>query len=218
MADDKVILSRDAYPGNSAKGKKGAAEEKEPRQKRDAVANAKRVKKTFIQRLKGTFNEGEAGSEVISYVIHDVVIPAAKSTFADLVEGAIEMVLFGSDRRGGSRVRREGSRSYVTSYESMYRGAGRREDSRHSRDRHVARHDFTGVILESRSEGEHVLNEMAMIIEQYNLVTVADLYELVGISAEFTDQNFGWPDLENASVRRVREGWTLDLPRPKVID
>lgn len=217
MAGDegKVILSRDAYPGNSAKEKKDAAVEKKPREKREAVASAKRVKKTFMQRFKGTFQEGEAGSEIISYVVHDVVIPAAKTTFADLVEGLVEQIVFGGERRAG-RGRR--GNPYV-SYDNMHRGV-RRENSRGDsrEDRRPMRHDFSGIILESRAEADRVLDEMALIIEQYNVASVRDLYELVGISAEFTDENFGWADIDAASVRSVRGGWSLDLPRPRVID
>lgn len=214
--EDKVILSRDAFPGNSAKGKKGSEVEKKPREKREPVATAKRVKKTFMQRLRGIFNEGEAGSEIASYIVHDVVIPAAKTTFADVVEGAIDRALFGGSR-GGVRSRRGGASPYVTSYNSMY-GGGRRDESRGRDDRRGARHDFTGIILDSRVESDHVLDEMQGIIEQYGVVSVADLYELVGITSEFTDQSFGWTDLATSSVRRVREGWTLDLPRPRIID
>jgi hypothetical protein len=216
---DKIILSREQYPGNSLSSRKQLKgdEEVDTRVKRKKVVSGKRVKKSFGKRLASTFNEGEAGSEVVSYIMHDVVIPAAKATFADLVEGAIEMLLFGGERN--SRVRRHGGRSYV-SYSDMYnKNTGRRDTSRRGGDlRARNRHDFSSIVLSSRQEAELVLTELATTIEEYDVVSVADLYDIVGIDAEFTDAKYGWVEFDGMSTKRVREGWVLDLPRPRVID
>ena len=59
---------------------------------------------------------------------------------------------------------------------------------------------------------------MADLCETYGQVTVADLYDLVGISGSFTDNNYGWTDMREASVRRVRDGYILSLPRPRQLD
>jgi hypothetical protein len=48
-------------------------------------------------------------------------------------------------------------------------------------------------------------------------VSVADLYELLGVAADHTDQKWGWRTLGGASVRRVRDGYLLDLPQPEPI-
>ena len=53
---------------------------------------------------------------------------------------------------------------------------------------------------------------------RFGEVTVADLYDLVGISSDYTDRKYGWTDLATAKPIRVRGGYLLDLPRAKLLD
>jgi hypothetical protein len=51
---------------------------------------------------------------------------------------------------------------------------------------------------------------------QYEVVTVADLYELVGTEPTHVDTTWGWTNLKGAGVARVRGlGYLLDLPEPE---
>ena len=50
------------------------------------------------------------------------------------------------------------------------------------------------------------------------MATVADLYELVGVTGEYTDNKYGWDSLGSASVTRVRGGYLVDLPRTRLLD
>ena len=59
---------------------------------------------------------------------------------------------------------------------------------------------------------------MNELLEDYKMVSVADLYDLVGITGKVTDNNFGWTDLRNASVTRDRDGYLINLPRAIALD
>lgn len=216
--ENRVILNEDKYPGNSIKKRK----EEPERVKKKPIVIAKRIKKPFYKRFANAFmDEGSPTGEVGSYVLHDVIVPAAKTTIADLIEGAIDMLLFGNDnhRRRSKNLIRRGSRSLVP-YNSLYE----RDDPRHRghsdpRSRSSrARHDFSDIVLGSRGEAEAVLDELLESIATYDVVSVGDLYDVVGLSSEYTDNKYGWTELAGAGVSRVREGWVLDLPRPIVID
>jgi hypothetical protein len=52
----------------------------------------------------------------------------------------------------------------------------------------------------------------------YGQASISDLYELVGITANFTDNKWGWTDLRSSSVSRARDGYLLNLPRPILLD
>ena len=54
---------------------------------------------------------------------------------------------------------------------------------------------------------------MEELISMYGLVSVADLYELVGITGSYTDNKYGWYDIRSASVVRVRDGYLLKFPK-----
>ena len=79
-------------------------------------------------------------------------------------------------------------------------------------------HDFNEIILGTRVEAEEVIDRLFDLLSKYDNASVADLYELVGITANFTDEKWGWTDLRGASVAKVRNGYLLDLPRPEPLD
>ena len=221
---EKIVLRNEEYPSNSLGAKKAAQPVERVKKKKVASARKVRVRKSLLRRLKDSFKEGEPGHEVSNYVMYDVVIPAAKTTIADLIEGAIEMLLFGGEARSRGVVRNRG-RSYV-SYADMYsgntirsRGARPPVHRPHNVERASRmRHDFTGVVMGSRAEAEIVMAEMVELVDTYGVASVSDLYDLVGLSSEYTDNKYGWSDLTGISTMRVRDGWTVELPRPGIIE
>ena len=60
---------------------------------------------------------------------------------------------------------------------------------------------------------EDVLERMDELIATYQVVSVADFYDLVGVSGNYTDNKYGWTDIRNASVIRVRDGYMIKLPK-----
>ena len=59
---------------------------------------------------------------------------------------------------------------------------------------------------------------MDELLETYGIVSVADLYELVGIIGNYTDNKYGWTNLRNAEPIRVNGGYLLKLPKVCPID
>ena len=77
---------------------------------------------------------------------------------------------------------------------------------------------YSGNDLYSEGEAEDVLSRMDELIDTYGVVSVADLYDLVGISCNYTDNKYGWTNLRNAEPVRVRDGYMLKLPKALPID
>lgn len=210
-----VRLEKVNYPSNSNK-KKEKRDLPEKKVKKIIDGNVVQKKKSFSKRLAETFF-GDDVPSVSAYIIHDVIIPATKSTISDMVSGGIEMLLFGETR--GSRTRRDKGKSYV-SYSNYYNRDGKR-DERRDRDTsrtNRARHNFDDIILETRGDAEEVLSHLVDLTEDYGMASVADLYDLVGITANFTDNKYGWENLSTASISRVRSGYLIDLPKTILLD
>ena len=74
-------------------------------------------------------------------------------------------------------------------------------------------YNYDDIILETRGEAEEVLERMEELIETYGIVSVADLYDLVGITGNYTDNKYGWTNIRNAEPVRVRDGYMLKLPK-----
>lgn len=213
--DVDVEALKEKYPAN--KKKRHYDDPEKIRQLEKVVkGSVKQKKPSLMKRLTSTFLEDDSKS-VGTYVIYDVLIPAAKNMLSDMIVTAVEMTLFGSERRGryssGTSRRRDGS-LYVN-YGNFQKDARReREISRSAR----ARHDFDEIILETRREAEEVLNHMMLLLEEYGQVTVSDLYDLVGIRSNYTDNYYGWTNLHDSRPIRVRDGYLLDLPQPKMLN
>ena len=215
MYEDKETL-RDSFPSNSRK-KRDKSKGDEKKVDKVITGSVKKQKRGLGKKVADVILEDDTKS-VGNYVVYDVLIPAAKTMLSDMITGAVEMFLFGEKR--GSRTRREGGRSY-TSYGSYYRSIDRDRDPR--REREIsrsgrARHDFDEIKLESRGEAEVVLSHLVDLIEDYGMATVADLYDLVGITSNYTDDKYGWINLHDARVDPVRGGYLIRLPRPRLLD
>lgn len=202
------------YPGNSKKNK---SENPEERKKLERVTSSDPVlrKKSLGKKVAETF-AGDDARAVGATVLFEVVIPAIKNLIFEAGSRGLEQSLFGTSSSSGGGARRvSGSRiSYNTMYKSGTKDSGPRELSRRAR----VSHDFDEIILPSRGEAEVILERMSDAIEAYGVVTVSELYDLVGITGNFTDDKWGWDDLRASGVRPVRNGYLLNLPKPEPID
>lgn len=203
----------------------GLAPKDEPKAKKEVekIADGKVVKKSRATKLAETFLGGDI-RDVVSYVAFDVVIPSAKSTFLDVITQGLERLLYGETRSDRSRT--SNHRNY-TSYSQRYRGHANnssyngRIDTYKANDRSnhakVYSEEFNDIVLNTRDEAEAVLTRMYDAIDTYGVVSVAELYSLVGISSDYTQENWGWKDLRSAHIQRIRDGFRINLPKPEEV-
>ncbi len=171
--------------------------------------SVKSKKKSGIQKMADAFIQEDA-QNVKSYIFMEVLIPALKKAISDVVTNGIDMILYGET--GRSKKSSPGSK---VSYRSYYDD---RRDDRRARPARSSGYDYDDVIIDNRGEAEEVLSRMDEILDKYGVVSVADFYDLVGITGRYTDNKYGWTDLRNASVVRVRDGYVIKLPRALGID
>ncbi len=86
----------------------------------------------------------------------------------------------------------------VPSYKSYYKGSS----YYHSEE----------PIFGSRVKANKVLDDMIDILEKYGVVTVAEFHELCDITSNYTDNLYGWVNLKEAEIIRIRAGYKLSLP------
>lgn len=191
------------YKPNSHRSKEEDAMEK--KEIKPVVTGKVTKKKNKVRKFTDVF-VSEDVQNVKSYVLMDVLVPAIKKAVSDIVTDGISMILYG-DTRGAKRS--GGSSSYI-SY-NKYSDRDHREERYSGRTR--TGYDYDDIILETRSEAEEVLARMDELIDMYKVVSVADLYDLVGISCNYTDNKYGWTNIRNAEAIRVRDGYMLKLPK-----
>lgn len=201
----------DDYKPNSYKSKEeqqAASEEKKPEKKLEKVVTGKvkTKKKSGFRKFADTFVSEDA-KNVKSYVLTDVLIPAAKKAISDVVTDGINMILYGGTGRG-----KKSSSVANVSYRSYY-DQGNRDRYTTDNPRTKTGYNYDDIVLETRGEAEEVLRQMMDLIETYDVVSVADLYDLVGMTGQYTDNNYGWTNVRNAEIKRVRDGYLLVLPK-----
>lgn len=165
-------------------------------------------KKSGFQKFADEFISDDA-KNIKSYIFSDVLIPAVKKAFSDIVTTGVDMLLYGESRSSGKR-----SPASTVSYSKYYD-----RDARPVATARTTSYSYDDIELDSRGEAEEVLDRLEEIIDTYQIASVADYYELVGIVGNYTDNKYGWTSLRNAEIVRLRNGkYMIKLPRAAVID
>ena len=183
-----------------------------PKMEKIELSGAAKTKKKSGARKFADVFIAEDARNVKSYIFTDVIVPTLKNLVVDMIQETTNRLFYGSsskprDSRGG----------FLADRVSYDRFAKRTSNDRYIQDRQNS-YSYDEVVLTTRSDAEQVLDRLCEAIHEYKMVSVADLYELVGIPDQFTDHKYGWTSLRNARVIRVRDGYALDLPKPFPLD
>ena len=212
------------YPGNSKKEQAEKAKSEQSRPEVKAVVKTSGVvrKPSVGARVKETF-AGEGARETGTYVFFDVIIPAIKAMMFDTITQGADRILFGGRdviRSGVANAPRYGRTDYnKQSTEAARRrypgrdfdGNGGREISRSSR----ANHQTADILIDTRGEAEMVLDTMQDLISRFQWVSLPEFYSLVDVTAEFTDEKWGWSNISTAHIRPSRGKYVIILPSPE---
>lgn len=188
---------------NSHRSKEEAAKREEKKVEKVVTGSVKPKKKSELRKLTDIFI-AEDITNVKSYILMDVVVPAIKDAIEDVVHMLLRGEAGGERRKGGS------SPASKVSYRSYYE---RERDRRDGPIRPRSGYDCDEYVLETRAEAEEVLSRMDDLIATYKTVSAADFYDLVGVSCDYTANKYGWTNIRNAQVVRVRDGYVIKLPR-----
>lgn len=209
-------------PSNSHKSKAGKPPPAVPRKAEKVVTGeVVRVPPSLWKKAKSSIVSGDVGKSAWQFVVMDVLLPAAKnmitdtvSMMGDAVSEGVRQAMFGGEP---TRSRVSPGRRVVTNYNQVRRSGSVTEFGTIS-PRARSQHDFDTVILGSRGDAEVILDRLRELIAQFGQATVEDYYDLVGISGDFPDTEWGWYDLRSATIRHVQGGYIVALPRTQPID
>lgn len=203
------------FPGNSRRvlGDKDKPE-KEKVVEKVITGEVVTRKKSLGRRFKDIFFGGDF-KNASRYVVADVLLPALRNMIADAGTEGIRRIIFPESQ--AARRRPTEYRPRVSYNSPVYRGSRDPRDRSYLPDQppHVVRqgrHEINELILVSREEAEKVVEMLSEIIGKYDVASVADLYDLVGLPTSYVDNKWGWTFLNNVDIRQVRDGYLIDLP------
>jgi hypothetical protein len=188
---------------------------REPREIQPVTLSPGRVRNEPAgRRMLKTIFLGDARSTVSS-MIWESFFPNLRDNFNDMLHSGIDTLFNGqgSYHRGPSR--RSGGIS-INNRHNPDRALGGSPSERISRsDRN--NHNLKVIEIDSRAEAEAVLEQMLALIDSYDVVKLAEFYQMVQVTPDHTDYKWGWEELGEASVVHSRGFWYLDLPDPIII-
>lgn len=205
MSEPNIDTIYNNLPDNSHKARVENKQATEGKRAEKVVHGKVKTKKNEMRRLTDIFISEDVAN-VKSYILMDVLVPSIKKAIYDIVVNSLDMSLFGG--RGNSKRPTADKVSYRD-----YNGVSRRDDRSCNSNRTSTGYSYDDIILDTRGEAEAVLLRMDELMEQYEIVRVADLYDLVGITGEYTDNKYGWTNIRNAEIIRVRDGYKIKMPR-----
>ena len=142
---------------------------------------------------------GVCGANLISYALSDEDI---REGIKNKISRKIDKTLHGDE----SNRKRYSSVSYRSYYNKNYN------------TQNCFSFSADDIIFESRKEAMQALDSMEDILDTYGFVTVADMYDMAALPAPYTSNKYGWTNLNNAEVVRVRMGYKINLPKPTLLD
>lgn len=158
---------------------------------------------------------GEHGVRSIgAYVGKEIVVPALKGIIVDSFVTGITSAVYGDDR------------PHTNNYSSRNRGGYTNYSNRYQPNR-TQNYSYQPSVRASNRVGEYeiadrnsameVLASLQEIAEKYGSVTVADYYDFIGITTEYTDNNYGWTaeDMARVHILTTRGGYILNLPKAR---
>lgn len=168
-------------------------------------------KRTAKDKITGSLFKEDVKS-VGRYVLHDILIPAFKKLFVQMIANGANMMVYG-DGRGYDRD--DNYRGRRTSYQDFYeRDRDRDYDYRGRNQRMTApTYSYDEVIFQSRGEAEECRRRMRDHIARKGSVSVAYMYQLAGWNYDYTAEYYGWRNLDFADIVSLSSGYYLKLPR-----
>lgn len=178
------------------------------------------------------FTDTLFGSDgVFSYLGAEIILPAIKNIIVDSISSGINMAVFGNDQKKhrSSNIpfsttqtsygtHRLGTSSRYTNYgkastSNLHRSYDNRDADIRASNRVI---DYR---IPDRQDALEILHVLTRDAAAYDVVSVADYYDLLGVTSQYTDNSYGWrlDDLQFATVQPVAGGYIINFPKPEAI-
>ena len=148
------------------------------------------------------------------YLVKDLIIPGAKDVFFNFL-----WALFWGDKRTGSSIgRSDRTPYYKASQTAKIRtiGSSEKREKEPEETKNTPKFDLSNLRFMSQAEAKEVLTAMKVYLDSYPGVSIGYLQELLGETGDYTNEYYGWTNLEDARIRPTSGGgWLLVLPRPE---
>ena len=191
---------------------------------KDAIVT---TKKSLRQKFIDTFISKDV-KDLKHYILLGVIVPTIRDTIINVVETTFNVDDLGYFDRGGyGRRPSDYDRRYP--YGSMYRSRGYSRSQysydgrRDYRDDYLYsssndKVDYKNIILKDRRDAEAIVRDLRERVRSFHQASVGDLYDLLDISGSNVDFDWGWTEENEIGIRRVTNGYLIDVAEAKFLN
>lgn len=189
-----------------------------PRVKKEPViprGAAKPVERAARRRF-WDFVIAESPKHVVAQVAQQTLLPRSKAVLEEVLQGVLHGILWnnGTPSPGamitrGTVIRGNGVVVNTNDYAALSSPTAQAAQASNSMTG-----PYQDLIVASVAHAEHLLASLYADLNQYNVVTVADLYEAAALQPSTEHSNLGWYGLDGARIVQERNGVKLMLPKP----
>lgn len=147
------------------------------------------------------------------YVVSEVLLPALRNLIVEAISKGTDRLIYGD-----SVHRRRSPTTFAPRVQ--YNNPLFRQESRsqsYAPDRPANRwvqgqKGFGSIMVSTKEEADLVIDQLIEIVDMYEVVSVADLYEIIGEPSSHVDNKWGWTQLSTIESRQHRDGWKITFP------
>ena len=150
------------------------------------------------------------GKTIGNYITHQVIVPAIKNTVLNIVQ----MLLFGktNNNNNASNGVYRSNVPYVS-----YRDISNKPQQQAVSSSQGNLYAPIEVVVASQGDGNSVLSEAQEVIDRYSQLRVSEFFEFVGLQCPYTLINYGWTNINSATVTPYGDKWLITMPKAKPI-
>lgn len=132
---------------------------------------------------------------------------AIKTIISSGLKGAVDAMFYGN-----SSINRNNQRTNYNRYSGYNNQSTADQNPYHKRQR--TRFNSKRYVINNRQDAESIITALTGQILEYRSASVADFYNLIDIMSEYTDNSYGWTNLDLARIESVPDGFVVVLPDP----
>lgn len=194
------------YPSNSIKSRETTAAKKEKPEIVPVVeeGDAKVLEPNFGRKIFNAFFPDATNKPIGSFVLFDLFIPALRNFVGGIMISGGKNITNGY----GGEVLGSGRKSYDSYYN------GRVSYMSNNKQKRSKVYDCEHVWYSSLQKAQDVIDRMNTILQEYPVVSVADMKELSKLSQEIMpgDYHLGWSDIHDVKWYSDHGGYTVVFP------
>lgn len=188
---------------------------------------------TFMKLIRDSFVPSDV-ENAGSYILSEMIIPSIRDGVFDIIQGMVDYWRTGVGGYSfrGNRINTGNKlNTQKTDYHGMFKGGNSPATRGNTAERPSSYEDLfledidifdettqTRKRITGISRAANCLEDCRDDIRRYGKCTVADLYEHLKQTPNFTDYNYGWVNLDNAGWKSARGGAWLVMPKALPID